>query len=108
MGVDRGGTRIINKNGEDFGNFTPGSVKGRKVNDLNGDGVEDPGEPGLAGWKIKLDGTSLAGDAVHLSTMTLADDPNTPANELGTYSFTNLKPGTYTLSEDIASQPGWK
>ncbi len=32
-----------------------GLIKGQKWNDLNGDGVKDPGEPELEGWKIYLD-----------------------------------------------------
>ena len=40
----------------DFGNHAlPGSIHGQTWNDLNGDGVKDPGEPGLQGWKIYLD-----------------------------------------------------
>ncbi|MCA9248889.1 MAG: hypothetical protein KDA42_17300, partial [Planctomycetales bacterium] len=31
-----------------------GSIVGRKFEDLNGDGVKDPGEPGLNGWTIEL------------------------------------------------------
>ncbi|MBP1929778.1 hypothetical protein J2741_002374 [Methanolinea mesophila] len=30
-----------------------GSVSGMKYNDLNGNGVRDPNEPGLSGWEIK-------------------------------------------------------
>jgi len=32
-----------------------GSIQGQKWNDLNGDGIKDPGEPGLGGWTIFLD-----------------------------------------------------
>ena len=40
----------------DFGNHAlPGSIHGQKWHDLNGDGVKDPGEPGLQGWTIFLD-----------------------------------------------------
>jgi subtilisin-like proprotein convertase family protein len=34
---------------------TLGSVRGQKWNDLNGDGIKDPGEEGLQGWTIFLD-----------------------------------------------------
>src|SRR5258707_12738010 len=30
----------------------PGEKSGVKFNDLNANGVQDPGEPGLAGWTI--------------------------------------------------------
>lgn len=42
--------------GIDFGNYAPnGSIQGQKWHDLNGDGVHDPGEPGLPDWTIFLD-----------------------------------------------------
>src|SRR5207247_2904504 len=39
--------------GNDFGNFQQGTKTGAKFNDLNGNGVKDVGEPGLAGWTIR-------------------------------------------------------
>src|SRR3989442_11359281 len=39
--------------GNDFGNFQQGTKSGVKFNDLNGNGVKDPGEPGLSGWTIR-------------------------------------------------------
>src|SRR5262249_43125623 len=47
--------------GNDFGNFQQATKSGRKFNDLNGNGKEDAGEPGLSGWTIKLDGTDGLG-----------------------------------------------
>src|SRR5262249_20242982 len=43
--------------GLDFGNQTvnPGSIAGQAFRDLNGNGVKDAGEPGLAGWTHFLD-----------------------------------------------------
>src|SRR5262249_4334757 len=39
-----------------FGNIQDlGTVTGTKFNDLDGDGVRDPGEPGLQGWTIYVD-----------------------------------------------------
>ena len=38
--------------GINFGNFKTGSICGTKFNDLNGDGIKDPGELGLPGWTI--------------------------------------------------------
>ncbi|MBI3765355.1 MAG: T9SS type A sorting domain-containing protein [Ignavibacteriales bacterium] len=40
--------------GIDFGNSQVGNIYGMKFNDLNGNGVKDPGEPGLPGWTICL------------------------------------------------------
>src|SRR5262249_56060132 len=64
--------------GNDFGNFQQATKSGRKFNDLNGNGKEDAGEPGLSGWTIKLDGTDGLGNAEHLSTTT---------DTRGAYSF---------------------
>ena len=41
--------------GIDFGNLKLGEIRGTKWNDLNGDGVRQPDEPGLEGWTIYLD-----------------------------------------------------
>ncbi|MDI6804396.1 MAG: M20/M25/M40 family metallo-hydrolase [Bacteroidota bacterium] len=67
-----------------------GSIAGMKFNDLNGNGTRDAGEPGLANWKIYIASTTVD------STLT---------NESGNYSFTNLSPATYTVSEQL--QTGW-
>ncbi len=63
-----------------------------KFNDQNGNKKKDPGEPGLAGWTIKL----KKPDGSTVSTVT---------DSQGNYSFTGLKAGTYTLSEVM--QSGW-
>jgi protocatechuate 3,4-dioxygenase beta subunit len=85
------------KSNINFGNrlaSQPGkaSVWGVKYNDLNGNGANN-GEPGLSGWTIKLKNLTTA---VELTATTNAD---------GWYSFTNLDPGSYQVSE--VSQVGW-
>jgi hypothetical protein len=72
-------------------------ISGTKYNDLNGDGVRDPGEPGLAGWTIYLD--------LHHDGMLHDDDPQTVTDVVGNYDFTNLDPGTYTVRE--VPRDGW-
>lgn len=42
-----------NLDGADFGNASSG-IRGVKFNDLNGNGVRDPDEPGIPGWEIHL------------------------------------------------------
>jgi hypothetical protein len=76
-----------------FGNYqlAPGSISGTKWNDLNGDGIRDGGEPGLANWKINLAGKTTA------TTLTDAN---------GDYTFTGLWPGDYTVSESW--RPLWR
>ncbi len=75
-----------------FGNAPYGSISGHKWEDLNRDGNLDDGEPPLAGVTIKLTGTTTKGDPVSLETVTGAD---------GSYSFTNLKAGTYQVTEVV-------
>src|SRR5205807_35820 len=62
--------------------------------DANGDGVPQPGEPGLAGVAVTLGGTDDQGHPVGRTTTTGAG---------GSYGFAGLRPGTYTLTE---GQPG--
>ncbi len=75
-----------------FGNFACFPVSGYKVNDLNGNGVWDGGEPGIAGWTIELyrDGELVA------TTTTGAD---------GSYSFSVCEGGSYEVRE--ATPDGW-
>jgi predicted outer membrane repeat protein len=85
--------------GIDFGNHArPGSINGQKWNDLNGDGVKEAGEPGLSGWTIYLDSNFNGNlEPGERSTTTDVD---------GYYSFTNLIPGVYAVTE--VSQAGWE
>ncbi len=78
-----------NSTGNNFSNFQNISISGQKFEDLDGDGVKDPGEPGLANWTIKLNGDQA-------TTSTTGD---------GSYLFTNLGPGNYTITE--VQQDGW-
>jgi uncharacterized repeat protein (TIGR01451 family)/fimbrial isopeptide formation D2 family protein len=68
------------------------TIKGVKFNDLNGNGVRDAGEPGLAGWTIKV--TDQNGNSHSVITDTQ-----------GNYSFTVPAPGNYTVAE--GGQSGW-
>lgn len=81
----------------DFGNFKLGKVNGQKFEDLNANGIKDPEELGLAGWMIDLTGTdTITGQQVNLTTIT---DSN------GSYNFTGLTAGTYSISEELKN--GW-
>ena len=73
---------------EDFGNFKLITISGTKFENHDGDGGRAPGDEGLSGWVIKLDGTTTA---------------TTDAN--GNYSFTDVGPGTHTVQEVL--QSGW-
>jgi hypothetical protein len=73
------------------------SISGTVFNDLNGDGIRQPGEPGIGGWTVFLDlnndGTLDPGD------------PTSVTGPLGGYTFGNVDPGTYTVREVL--QDGW-
>lgn len=66
------------------------TVTGVKFYDANNNGVQDDGESIIPGWKVKLVGTTLAGRNVSFTAFTSAT---------GVYTFTNIVPGTYTVSE---------
>jgi uncharacterized protein (DUF2141 family) len=70
-------------------------ICGIKWNDLDGDGVKDPNEPGLPGWTINMVFQTPGGPL----------DVQTTTDANGQYCFTGLAPGTYTISETL--QPGW-
>lgn len=69
------------------------SLAGNVYRDLNGNGILEGGEPGLPGTTITLTGTDAYGNAVNLTTATIAD---------GSYLFDNLSPAGaagYTVTE---------
>jgi uncharacterized repeat protein (TIGR01451 family)/fimbrial isopeptide formation D2 family protein len=66
------------------------SLAGRVYVDGNDDGLFTVGEAPIAGVTIMLTGTDHLGNAVALTTTTAAG---------GTYQFTGLRPGTYTVRE---------
>ncbi len=74
-----------------------GIIVGLKWNDLDGDGLLDPGEPRLAGWTIRYDSN---GDGILDSR-----DASTTTGTDGQFTFTGVRPGTYLVGED--QQPGW-
>lgn len=65
---------------------TTGSLNGRVFKDPQRDGVDSGGEPGIAGVTVTL----KQGSTVVATTTTAAD---------GSYSFTNLTPGSYSVVE---------
>jgi large repetitive protein len=66
-----------------------GSIRGQIFDDLNGDGLKDPDESGMAGWHLFIDsnGNGFA-DPHELQTTTDAQ---------GNYRFDGLLPGEYPL-----------
>ncbi len=75
---------------------TTGSLSGTVFNDLNNDGVQDPGESGIEGVEVTLTGTDDLGNPV---TATATTDAN------GDYVFDYLLSGDYTIAE--TQPPGY-
>jgi hypothetical protein len=109
VGIESGPITVLYWNGAFIGmvcgNFTQGGgsgpipqITGVKYEDLNGNGKRDPGEPGLAGWTMRL----LYEGKVVASTTTASD---------GSYSFQldadhlPIGAGNYQVQE--VQQPGW-
>lgn len=59
----------------------PGSISGVVFNDIDQDGVQDEGEPGISGVVVEL-----------------SDGTTTTTNENGEYDFSDLTPGDYVVS----------
>ncbi|WP_446389400.1 SdrD B-like domain-containing protein [Coleofasciculus sp. B1-GNL1-01] len=94
INITSSGTTVT---GVNFGNFQLGSISGQKFEDIDGDGVKDAGETGLAGWTIFIDANDNGSlDAGETSTVT---------DGSGNYSFTDLTVGSYTIREE--QKTGW-
>ncbi|MBK9510179.1 MAG: DUF11 domain-containing protein [Cytophagaceae bacterium] len=63
-------------------------------NDLNGNGIQEIGEPGLDSINVTLTGITYLGDTININTLT---------DSLGKYYFTNIDPGTYQINVDQPS-----
>lgn len=86
---------LLNNN---FAEIKAASISGFVYQDNNNNGVKETGELGIAGAHLTLTGADDLG-GVSLTATTAAD---------GSYSFGNLRPGTYQLSEtQPAGVPGW-
>ncbi len=81
------GTQIT---GVDFFDAYSASLAGAVINDLNGNGVSDPGEVGISDVEVQV----WSGDVLLAATYTDA---------IGNYMLTVLIPGTYTLKQVVPS-----
>ncbi len=77
--------------GNDFPEVRPSSLSGTVFADQNNDGVRQNSDPALAGVTLTLTGSDWQGNAI--TPRSLVTDAS------GHYSFTDLAPGTYTVTE---------
>ncbi len=66
-----------------------GSIGDLIFNDSNGNGIQDPGDTGVAGVTLTLTGRDTNNNPVNQTIVT---------NAAGNYQFTTLNPGTYTVT----------
>jgi len=74
-----------------FGELLPAALGDFVWHDLNGNGLQDGGEPGLNGVAVTLTGTDDSGQVVSLNGTTV-----TNAGSPGFYQFTGLRPSDAT------------
>ncbi len=82
----------------DAGLWAPSNLGDYVWEDINGDGIQDADEPGIAGVTLTLEGDTN-GDGVSDVSLTTATDQN------GYYSFDNLAAGSYVVSVDAGTIP---
>jgi hypothetical protein len=103
--VDAGDTETVR-----FGNYQPGkgTKEGHKFHDLNGNGQEDPNEPGLEYWEIDLfyvgPVPNEAPAALSVLNATSIPSYTEQTDSDGQFGF-QVEPGCYHVCEVL--QPGW-
>ncbi len=75
-----------------FGEVPGAEISGSVYADNNNNGLRDGTEAGLPGVTLVLTGTDDLGNPVSITVVTAAD---------GSYSFGNLRPGTYAVTEPM-------
>lgn len=81
----------VTSSGNNFGELAPASISGAVFIDLDSDAVKDAGETGgVPGVAVALSGTDDLGTTVSTSVTT---------DGSGNYTFTSLRPGTYSVTE---------
>ena len=87
--------------------FQPTVISGHKFEDTNGNGTADLQERGVNGWEVQLrdtEGNVLATQLTQNIDLN-GDGSIDPISETGRYAFSDLVPGTYTVTE--APRAGW-
>ncbi len=80
--------------GKDIGLFTRTTVSGFAFEDINGNGLQDPGEVGLVGGSVSL-----------LNSATLAPVYTTTTDASGNFQFTNVGPISGPIAFRLGADP---
>ncbi|MDX6679200.1 MAG: hypothetical protein QOE31_3252, partial [Solirubrobacteraceae bacterium] len=74
------------------------TASGTKFEDSNANGVKDPGEPGLAGWRMYVDSD---GDGAYDvgEPFAITSDGSAGAPPIGTYTIGDISAGSQTIRE---------
>ena len=93
------GGLTFNGSGEVVPVFSGSStISGMKFNDLNGNGVRDPNDPGLSGWTVYVDYNNNG-------VLDSATEPSALTGPGGTYTILGVTPGVWKVRE--VGQTGW-
>jgi len=89
--------------GVNFGNYQNGEIRGRKWNDLNGDGTRDANEPYINNWSIELfDASGNLVETTQTTNLDLNGDGTIdPETETGWYQFSGLRPAEFFVQEVV-------
>ncbi len=79
--------------GYNFGELLKSSLAGTVYYDIDNSAAQNGTEPGIGGAAITLSGTDYRGNAVVAQ--------NIQTNPDGSYSFANLLPGTYAITQSV-------
>jgi hypothetical protein len=82
-----------------FGNVGVGEITACKVLDANANGLHDPGESTVPGWRFELNGLDASGAAVGPLEQTSGSD--------GCTTFAALLPGSYRVEEILPENTIW-
>ena len=89
IGVDTWGTEMWDPNNINFGYTINPTIYGNVWEDINGDGIQETGEIGIAGVTVELQ---------HAGCTAGVDCPTTTTDAAGNYEFVDLTAGTaYTI-----------
>ena len=101
------------QSGFNFGNFDLFQISGKKVEDLNGNGKIDAGDPGLAGWTIFIDANNdgkIGGDTDNDGVLDAGEiwtEKTAITGAGGAWTITGLDASYNNMVVKEINQAGW-